>query len=90
MIGYTTFAQMSLFFTLIGLLNALLMWPMVLLLYFFGAETIIWSKIPWIFVTSASALVLLANVLGYFGVIWTYEVFLNLGILFAIPISAGK
>jgi hypothetical protein len=90
MIGYTTFAQMSLFFTLVGLLNAFLMWPLVLLLYFFGVETIIWSQIPWTKLMGSAALSLTANVLGNFGLIWTYDVFLTLGLFFAIPISSGE
>lgn len=89
MLGYTTFAQMSLFFTLVGLLNAFLMWPLVLLLYFTGAETIIWTQIPWLTLSGAAALSLMANILGNFGLVWTYEVFLTLGLFFAIPISAG-
>ncbi|CAG2161587.1 unnamed protein product [Oppiella nova] len=87
-IGYTTFAQMSLFFTLMGLMNAFLMWPLILLLYLFGAETIVWSQIPWTTLTGSAALLLLANILGNFGIAWTYELFLNLGIFFAIPISS--
>lgn len=90
MIGYTTPAQMSMFFTLIAILNTFFMWPIVLLLYFTGAETIIWSRIPWLPLSGAALLNLTANVLGNFGVMWTYEVFLILGLLFAIPISSGK
>lgn len=90
MIGYTSFAQMSLFFTLIGLLNAFLMWPLILLLYLFGAETIIWSQIPWPTLTGSAALSLLANILGNFGIVWTYELFLTLGLFFAIPFCSRE
>lgn len=89
-IGYTTFAQMALFHTLVGLLNTLLAWPLVLLLYATGIETIIWSEIPWAYITGAAACAFLANIIVSFGVICTYEVFLTLGLFFAIPISAGK
>lgn len=41
MFGFWSIAQMSLFFTLIGLFNAFLMWPVVLLLYFLGVELIV-------------------------------------------------
>lgn len=41
MFGFWSIAQMSLFFTLIGLFNALLMWPVALLLYFLGVELIV-------------------------------------------------
>ncbi|CAG2118675.1 unnamed protein product, partial [Medioppia subpectinata] len=66
MIGYTSFAQMSLFFTLIGLMNAFLMWPLILLLYLFGAEIIVWSQIPWETLTCSAILSLMANILGNF------------------------
>lgn len=89
-IGYTTFAQTSLFFTLVGFLNGFLMWPIVLLLYFAGAEILVWDQIPWTQLTGAAILNLAANLLGNFGVIWTYEVFLTLGLLLAIPISLGN
>lgn len=41
MFGFWSIAQMSLFFTLIGLFNAFIMWPIALLLYFLGAELIV-------------------------------------------------
>lgn len=41
MFGFWSIAQMSLFFTLIGLFNAFLMWPVALLLYFLGVELIV-------------------------------------------------
>lgn len=90
MIGYASYGEMSLFFSLIGFLTALLMWPMVLLLYFTGSETIHWNSIPWLPLSGAAGLNLGANVLGYFGLNWTYEIFLSLGILLAIPVSAGQ
>ena len=90
MIGYTTFAQMALFHTIVGLMIAFLAWPLVLLLYVTGVETIIWSEIPWLYLTAAGTLSFLANIIASFGVICTYEFFLTLGMFFAIPISARK
>ena len=90
MIGYTTFAQMALFHTILGILNALFAWPIVLLLYWTGVEIITWSEIPWGFLTISAACAFLANVILSFGVICNYEAFLTLGLFFAIPISAGK
>ncbi|RWS29495.1 hypothetical protein B4U80_05861 [Leptotrombidium deliense] len=87
-IGYTTFAQTALFFTLVGFLNAFLLWPMVLLLYFTGVETLAWNHIPWLTLSGAAFLNLTANLLGNFGVGWTYEIFLTLGLFFAIPVSS--
>ncbi|KAJ6221619.1 hypothetical protein RDWZM_000164 [Blomia tropicalis] len=88
MIGFTTFSQMALFHTIIGLLNTLLAWPLVLLLYWTGVETIVWSAIPWGYLTGAAACAFLANIIASFGVICTYEAFLTLGMFFAIVISA--
>lgn len=89
MIGFTTFAQMALFHTLVGILNVLFAWPLVLILYVTGIETIIWSEIPWLYLTGAALCALVANVIASFGLICTYEVFLTLGMFFAIPISSG-
>ena len=71
-------------------MNAFLMWPIVLILYFAGLEILHWNYIPWLYITAAAALFLTANILGSFGLCWTYEVFLSLGLLLAIPASAGK
>ncbi|XP_023243549.1 putative thiamine transporter SLC35F3 [Centruroides sculpturatus] len=88
LIGEVSFGQLSLFFTIVGFLDALMLWPLVLTLYFTGAEVIIWSKLPWYPLGGAALLSLLANILGNLGVVWTYEVFLILGFLFAVPASA--
>lgn len=55
-IGETTFGQMSLFFSLIGLCNAALLWPICLALYFAGVEIIHWARLPWAALLSASIL----------------------------------
>ncbi|KAG9510336.1 Solute carrier family 35 member F4, partial [Fragariocoptes setiger] len=88
MFGFWSVAQMSLFFTLIGFLNAFLMWPIVLVLYFTGTEIIIWRDIPWLHLVAAGFLYLLADVVAYFGPICTYEVFLTFGLLLAVVMSA--
>lgn len=56
MFGDASYGQVSLFFSLIGLLNALLFWPIVLLLHFTGAEVIVWDRVPWIPLVVAGAL----------------------------------
>lgn len=55
-IGETTFGQMSLFFSLIGLCNAALLWPICLALYFSGAESVQWGRLPWTALLAASIL----------------------------------
>ncbi|CAL1684048.1 unnamed protein product [Lasius platythorax] len=88
-IGETTFGQMSLFFSLIGLCNAALLWPICLALYFSGAETMNWGRLPWAALLSASILHLVANMLGNFSIALTYDLFITLGLITAVPVSAA-
>ncbi|KAH0947542.1 hypothetical protein HN011_009674 [Eciton burchellii] len=88
-IGETTFGQMSLFFTLIGLCNAALLWPICLALYFSGVETMHWARLPWPTLISASILHLVANMLGNFSIALTYDLFITLGLITAVPVSAA-
>ncbi|XP_026672190.1 putative thiamine transporter SLC35F3 isoform X3 [Ceratina calcarata] len=88
-IGETTFGQMSLFFSLIGLCNAALLWPVCLALYFSGAESIHWGRLPWTALLSASVLHLVANMLGNFSIALTYDLFITLGLITAVPVSAA-
>ncbi|XP_077518302.1 solute carrier family 35 member F3-like isoform X1 [Amblyomma americanum] len=88
LIGDVSFGQLSLFFSLIGFLNLLLMWPVLLALYLLRFETIVWGRMPWGMLAGAGALSLLSNLLGNFGIMWTFEIFLTLGLAFAVPISA--
>lgn len=46
-IGEATYGQVALFFSVIGLLNAALLWPVSLTLYFTGVETLYWDLLPW-------------------------------------------
>ncbi|XP_043472021.1 putative thiamine transporter SLC35F3 isoform X2 [Leptopilina heterotoma] len=88
-IGETTFGQVSLFFSIIGLCNAALLWPVCLALYFSGAETIYWAKLPWSSLLAASILHLISNMLGNFSIALTYDLFITLGLITAIPVSAA-
>ncbi|XP_054000351.1 putative thiamine transporter SLC35F3 isoform X1 [Hylaeus anthracinus] len=88
-IGETTFGQMSLFFSLIGLCNAALLWPICLALYFSGAESVHWGRLPWTALLLASILHLVANMLGNFSIALTYDLFITLGLITAVPVSAA-
>ncbi|KAF7494570.1 Putative thiamine transporter SLC35F3 [Sarcoptes scabiei] len=88
MIGFTTFGQMALFHSLIGLMNIFFAWPLILILYATGVEIIQWGEIPWLLMTGASVCSIIAQLIASFGVICTYEFFLALGIFFAVPASA--
>lgn len=46
------------------------------------------SHIPWIHLLAAGALHLTANIVSYYGPICSYEVFLTMGLLFAVILSA--
>jgi len=86
--GEASYGQVSFFFSLIGVMNVVLLWPIVLLLHFTGVEVIIWNRVPWTNLSIAGSLSLVANLLGNFGPALTYEVFIHLGLLLAIPVSA--
>ncbi|KAL1123518.1 hypothetical protein AAG570_002595 [Ranatra chinensis] len=88
-IGDASYGQVSLFFSMIGILNAALLWPLCLGLYFTGAELLHWQHLPWPALLSASALSLVANLLGNFGVALTYDLFITLGLITAVPVSAA-
>jgi solute carrier family 35 protein F3/4 len=54
--GEATYGQVSFFFSLIGLLNVVLLWPIVLTLHFTGLEVITWNRVPWIQLAVAGSL----------------------------------
>ncbi|KAL0274510.1 UNVERIFIED_CONTAM: hypothetical protein PYX00_002609 [Menopon gallinae] len=88
-IGEASYGQVSLFFSLIGLFNASLLWPLCLALYFTGVEILHWSTIPWCALLGASGLSLAANLLGNFSCAITYDLFITLGLITAVPVSAA-
>ncbi|XP_044592635.1 putative thiamine transporter SLC35F3 [Cotesia glomerata] len=88
-IGETTFGQVSIFFTLIGLCNAALLWPICLALYFSGVESVHWARLPWAALLSASILHLVANMLANYSIALTYDLFITLGLITAVPVSAA-
>ena len=89
MIGYASYGEMSLFFLPDRLFNGssdVAYGPITLLYWIWNIH---WHSIPWLPLSGAAGLNLGANLLGYYGLNWTYEIFLSLGILLAIPVSAG-
>ncbi|XP_076308603.1 solute carrier family 35 member F3-like [Tachypleus tridentatus] len=64
-IGEVTFGQLSLFFTLIGLLDAFLIWPLFVGLYFTHVETIFWNQLPWPLLGGAASLSLVIDIRVY-------------------------
>ena len=60
--GEASYGQVSFFFSLIGVMNVALLWPIVLLLHFTGVEVIIWNRVPWTNLSIAGSLSLSGNV----------------------------
>ncbi|XP_071050978.1 solute carrier family 35 member F3 isoform X3 [Onthophagus taurus] len=88
-IGDASYGQVALFFSVIGTLNAILLWPVCVGLFLTGVETMEWTEIPWIALLGASGLSLIANLLGNFSVALTYDLFITLGLITAVPVSAA-
>nr|CAI5826399.1 unnamed protein product [Callosobruchus analis] len=88
-VGDATYAQVALFFSLIGMLNAAFLWPLCLGLFLLGTESLHWETLPWPALLAASCLSLVANLLGNFSVALTYDLFITLGLITAVPVSAA-
>ncbi|XP_056632363.1 solute carrier family 35 member F3 isoform X1 [Diorhabda sublineata] len=88
-IGEATYGQVALFFSLIGMLNAAFLWPLCLGLFLMGIETLHWDMLPWPALLTSSILSLVANLLGNFSVVLTYDLFITLGLITAVPVSAA-
>jgi len=57
-VGDASFGQVSVFFSMIALLNTILLGPVVAALHFAGYEIIVWSRLPWLHLLLAAALTL--------------------------------
>eukprot|EP00057_Strongylocentrotus_purpuratus_P022678 XP_011677152.1 PREDICTED: putative thiamine transporter SLC35F3 [Strongylocentrotus purpuratus] len=55
-LGDATYGQVSLFLTMLALLNLVLLWPIMLGLYYGKRETLDWNNLPWAFLCGTSAL----------------------------------
>ncbi|XP_031357912.1 uncharacterized protein LOC116181661 isoform X5 [Photinus pyralis] len=88
-IGDATYGQVALFFSLIGMLNAALLWPFSLGLFLTGVESLHWDRLPWPALLASSILSLIANLLGNFSVALTYDLFITLGLITSVPVSAA-
>lgn len=88
LIGSVTMCQLSLFLSLVGALNVLILWPVGLTLYLVKAEVLVWTRLPYPQLAGAAVLFMVANVLCNFDIIRNYDTFLKLGIVSAVPVSA--
>ena len=87
---------------MVGILNLVALWPVVITLYYTGLESIQWGCLPWTELCAAAALSLgecchspavlhmiaVANLLANLGILVTYELFITLGLIAAVPASA--
>ncbi|XP_036361841.1 solute carrier family 35 member F4 isoform X2 [Octopus sinensis] len=87
-IGEVNFGKISLFLSLVGLTNLLVLWPFVLLFYFTKTEFVDWFDLPWT-PLCASAVFTTAHqlVFNYSGV-FTITFFIETALLFGIPLGA--
>jgi len=77
---------MSLFLSSLGIFNTLFLWPIPLTLHLLNLEVI--TDIPWTFLCSSSAFGIVFNFSINFGITYTFPLFISIGTLMGIPISA--
>ncbi|XP_041470973.1 putative thiamine transporter SLC35F3 [Lytechinus variegatus] len=87
-LGDATYGQVSLFLTMLALLNLVLLWPIMLGLYFGKREIMDWNNLPWAFLCGTSALGIVFNFLVNFGIALTYPLLISLANIVGIPINA--
>nr|XP_039261793.1 putative thiamine transporter SLC35F3 [Styela clava] len=88
-VGNASLGQVSLFLTLLGLSNTLLMWTVSVCLYVAEVEKFGWSDIPWQAVNLSALLSLIFNFLVNFGIAYTYPLFISIAMMIGIPLNAG-
>jgi len=87
-VGDGNTATVSAFLSCIGLFNLLFMWIIPVILNAVGAESLVFRDIPWDFVIGGAILSLIFNFLINFGIAYTYPLYISLGTILGIPLSA--
>ncbi|XP_026333471.1 putative thiamine transporter SLC35F3 [Hyposmocoma kahamanoa] len=87
--GEVNSGQRALFFSILGIVNASLLWPVCLALYLTGSEAIPSHRMPWTYLLPASVAMLVFHLMFQFGNIMTYNIFVSLGLITAVPVSAA-
>lgn len=87
-VGNANYGQVSLFLTLLGLFNALVLWPFLLAVYYTEFEYWDWSDMPWDYLCGSAAMSVVFNFLINFGIAVTYPLFIALGTVVGIPLNA--
>ncbi|XP_059488028.1 solute carrier family 35 member F3 isoform X2 [Neocloeon triangulifer] len=81
--------QIAVCHSALGLMNATLLWPVALGLFLSGSESVPWPDLPWITLLAASTLLLATNLISNFGTVYTYEFFITIGLIAAVPSSGA-
>ncbi|XP_017476451.1 PREDICTED: putative thiamine transporter SLC35F3 isoform X2 [Rhagoletis zephyria] len=87
--GDPPIGQIAFAFTTLGFLNALLLWPVCVGLYLAGYESMPSDRMPWIILLIASILLLVFHILMQFSAAVTYNMFVTLGLITAVPVSGA-
>ncbi|XP_037945479.1 uncharacterized protein LOC119677963 isoform X1 [Teleopsis dalmanni] len=87
--GDPPIGQIAFAFTTLGFLNALLMWPVCVALYLTSTETMPSDRMPWTILLIASILLLVFHILMQFSAAVTYNMFVTLGLITAVPVSGA-
>ncbi|XP_063704945.1 solute carrier family 35 member F3 isoform X1 [Culicoides brevitarsis] len=87
--GDPPIGQIAFTFTVIGILNAAVLWPICVGLYFSDMEHMPWDPLPWIVLLIASILLLVFHILMQFSSAVTYNMFVTLGLITSVPVSAA-
>ncbi|XP_070534960.1 solute carrier family 35 member F4-like isoform X2 [Ptychodera flava] len=80
--------QVSLFLSLLAMMNIFCFWPVMLTLYYTGVEYWDWNDMPWDYLCGSSALSVVFNFLVNFGIAFTYPLFIAIGTVLGIPLNA--
>ncbi|XP_055848949.1 putative thiamine transporter SLC35F3 isoform X3 [Episyrphus balteatus] len=81
--------QIAFAFTTLGFLNAALLWPVCVALYLTGTESMPSDRMPWVILLIASILLLVFHMLTQFSAAVTYNMFVTLGLITAVPVSGA-
>ncbi|XP_055907214.1 solute carrier family 35 member F3-like isoform X5 [Eupeodes corollae] len=81
--------QIAFTFTTLGFLNAALFWPVCVALYLTGTESMPSEQISWVILLIASILLLVFHMLTQFSAAVTYNLFVTLGLITAVPVSGA-
>lgn len=80
-------ARIAFTFTVMGIINAALLWPICFIIYMMGYETIPWDPLIIALILIASFLLFVFHFLTFLGSSVTYNMFVTLGLITSVPVS---